>query len=62
MRLPPAIGTVVVAADNDAPGSAADRTLRRAVERFLAEGREVRVARCPAGFKDLNSYLVAEAG
>ncbi len=30
VRLPPAIGTVIIEADNDAPGSPADRTLRRA--------------------------------
>jgi hypothetical protein len=39
VRLPTAIGAVIIAADNDAPGSPADRTLQRAVAHFLAEGR-----------------------
>ncbi|HVC54925.1 MAG TPA: toprim domain-containing protein, partial [Stellaceae bacterium] len=58
VRLPPAIVTIIIAADNDAPGSPADRTLQRAVARFLAEGRDVRIARCPAGVKDLNALLL----
>jgi hypothetical protein len=58
VRLPAAIATVIIAADNDASGSQADRTLRRAVAHFLAEGREVRIARCPAGVKDLNALLL----
>ena len=58
LRLPPAIGTVIVAADSDRPGSQADQALQRAVARFLAEGRQVRIARCPAGFKDLNELLL----
>ncbi|MBV8889010.1 MAG: toprim domain-containing protein [Alphaproteobacteria bacterium] len=62
LRLPAAISTVIIAADSDAPGSPADRTLRRAVDRFLGEGREVRIARVPAGFKDFNEYLLAETG
>lgn len=58
VRLPPAIGTVIIAADNDAPGSPAERTLQRAVAHFLAQGREVRIARCPPGVKDLNALLL----
>ena len=58
VRLPPAIVTIIIAADNDEPGSPADRTLQRAVARFLAEGRDVRIARCPAGVKDLNALLL----
>jgi phage/plasmid primase-like uncharacterized protein len=58
VKLPVAIGTVIIAADNDQPGSQADQTLQRAVARFLAEGREVRIARCPAGVKDLNALLL----
>ena len=58
VRLPPAIGTIIIAADNDAAGSPADRTLQQAVAHFLAEGREVRIARCPAGVKDLNALLL----
>jgi hypothetical protein len=62
VRLPRAIGTIVIAADNDKPGSPAARSLERAVARLLAEGREVRIARCPPGIKDLNALLLAEAG
>jgi hypothetical protein len=61
LRLPPAIGTVVIAADNDPPNSPAELALRRAVARFLGEGRQVRIARCPPGVKDLND-LLREAG
>jgi phage/plasmid primase-like uncharacterized protein len=58
LALPPGIATVIIAADNDAPGSQADRTLERAAARFLAEGRQVRIARCPVGTKDLNELLM----
>lgn len=62
LRLPPAIATIIIAADNDKPGSPADQALQRAVARFLAERREVRIARCPPGVKDLNELLLAESG
>ncbi len=64
LALPAGIGTVIIAADNDAPGSPADQSLQRAVARFLREGRAVRIARCPPGVKDLNALLLAtrEAG
>jgi len=62
VRLPPAIGTVIIAADNDKPGSPADQALQRAVVRFLAEGRQVRIARPPAGIKDLNNALLMGTG
>jgi Toprim domain len=52
------IRKVVIAADSDAPGSPADQALQRAAARFLAEGREVRIARCPPGVKDLNALLL----
>ena len=58
LALHPRIRKVVIAADGDAPGSPADETLQRAVARFLAEGREVRIARCPPGLKDLNALLL----
>jgi Toprim domain len=58
VRLPTAIATLIIAADNDPPGSPAARTLQKAVAHFLAEGREVRIARCPAGVKDLNALLL----
>lgn len=54
--LPPAIGTVVLCADNDAPDSSAARALQRAADRYLAEGRRVRIARSPVG-KDFNDAL-----
>jgi hypothetical protein len=60
LALPAGIAAVIIAADSDAPGSAADRTLRRAVARFRAEGREVLIARCPLGVKDLNALLLAD--
>lgn len=62
LRLPPTIATIIIAADNDAPGSPAARTLERAAARFLAEGRDVRIAHCPAGIKDLNDYLLQGTG
>ena len=58
VKLPPTIGTVIIAADNDVPGSPADQTLQRAIARFLAQGRQVRIARPPAGVKDLNALLL----
>jgi hypothetical protein len=58
VRLPQAIRTLIIAADNDVPGSQADQTLQRAIAHFLAEGREVRIARCPPGVKDLNALLL----
>lgn len=56
LMLPPAIGTVILCADNDAPDSAAARALQRAADRYLAEGRRVRIARPPVG-KDFNDAL-----
>ncbi len=55
--LPPAVETVILCADNDdAANEAAARALQRAIDRFLDEGREVRVARSPVG-KDFNDAL-----
>jgi hypothetical protein len=53
--LPPAVATVILAADNDGANEAAARALQRAVDRFAGEGRTVRVARSPVGkdFADL---------
>ena len=58
VKLPAAIGTVIIAADSDAPGSQADQTLQRAIAHFLAEGRQVRIARPPPEVKDLNALLL----
>ena len=57
--LPPAIATVIIAAQNDPPGSPAVHALDRAVARFLTEGRRVKIARPPPGVKDLNDLLRA---
>lgn len=43
--LPPAIKTVVIAADNDKAGSQAAQALEEAVNAFLDQGRDVRIAR-----------------
>jgi len=56
MALPEAVATVIVGADNDAPGSKAAASLERAVAAFQGQGRSVRVARGPAG-RDLNDLL-----
>jgi hypothetical protein len=57
VELPPAIGTVVLCADNDPGNEDADRALQRAIDRFCTEGRQVRVARPPAEFGDFNDML-----
>ena len=57
IKLPPAIRTVIIGADNDgADNHAAARALQRAIDRFAAEGRAVRIAR-PDGVKDFNDLL-----
>lgn len=56
LMLPPAIGHVTIAADNDAAGSAAAGALDRAVARFINEGRVVAIARCETGH-DINDLL-----
>lgn len=53
--LPPAIATVILAADND-PSPGAQKLLRRAARRFIEQGRLVRIARSPAG-KDFNDLV-----
>lgn len=55
--LPAAIGTVIIAADNDTKEEPR-RMLQRAVNHFIAEGRAVRIARSPIG-KDFNDALRA---
>ena len=57
IRLPQNMRHVVIAADNDAPDSAAGRALQAAVDRFIDEGRDVEVAHSPVG-KDFNDCLV----
>jgi hypothetical protein len=55
--LHPSLRDIIIAADNDQPGSPAAATLDRAVAHFAAESRQVRIARAPAGFKDLNDLM-----
>ena len=60
IELPPAVSSVIIAADNDPPGSPADKALRAAAERFAAQGRTVKIARSPLGEKtDMNDLLRA---
>jgi hypothetical protein len=56
INLPLAIATVVIAADNDPPGSPADNALKAAAARFVAMGKTVRIARSPVG-SDMNDCL-----
>ena len=54
--LPPAVRSVIIAADNDGDNQAAARGPQRAIDRFKVEGRLVRIARSPVG-KDFNDVL-----
>lgn len=54
--LPPAVRTVILAADNDGDNAGAARALQRAVDHFAAEGRIVKIALPPIG-KDFNDTL-----
>lgn len=56
--LPPAIQDVTIAADNDGENAQAQAALGKAVARFQAEGRTVRIARSDVG-KDFNDQLQA---
>jgi hypothetical protein len=58
--LPPAVTTITIAADNDAPDSAAAKVLQRAVDHFAAGGRRVLIARSPR-HGDFNDLLAADA-
>ncbi len=53
VRLPPETRTIIIAADGDEPGLAA---AEEAASRFYREGREVKIARPPAGM-DFNDLL-----
>lgn len=57
--LPPAVTRVILCADNDDENPKATALLDRAAVRFVAEGRDVRIARPPVG-KDFNDTLRAE--
>ncbi len=56
IALPPAIATVILAADNDGAGTAAAEALQRAVDHFARDGRAVRIARSPIG-NDFNDCI-----
>jgi len=58
VMLPDTIASVILAADNDAPGSPAALALQRAVDTHTAAGRDVRIARSPSG-KDFADALAA---
>ena len=61
VELPETVAEVILVADNDGTGSPAERALERAVDVHLAAGRRVRIARPPAGVKDVNELLLREA-
>lgn len=54
--LPKIVSEVIIAADNDAPNSRATAALQKAIDRFISEGRTVKVARSPVGC-DFNDAL-----
>lgn len=54
MCLPPIVSSVIIAADTDAVG---EQAARRAAERFVSEGRQVRIMRPELAFKDWNDQL-----
>jgi putative DNA primase/helicase len=55
LKLPVAVRSVIILADNDDAGN---RTARRNAQRWLREGRIVRIARAPLG-NDFNDTLIA---
>jgi len=57
VALPETIGTVILVADNDRANSAADRALAKAAVEFQGQGRVVKIARPPEGYKDFNELL-----
>jgi len=58
--LPPAVHHVVLAADNDAGNHTAQRALQDAAERFLKQGRTVRIAMPDVPGEDFNDMLMSE--
>ena len=53
VELPDAVREVIIAADNDEPG---EKAALDAAQRFLAEGRRVKIAR-PSKGSDFNDLL-----
>lgn len=62
IALPPAIGTVILCADNDPGNDKAAALLRRAAARYQAEGREVRLAMPAVPGADWNDILQGVEG
>lgn len=60
INLPAACQEIVLAGQNDAPGSPAAQTFLKVVDRFRHQGRRVRVVKPPEGIKDLNDLLRAD--
>jgi putative DNA primase/helicase len=58
--LPPVVRTVIILADHDVNG-AGERAARAATDRWLAEGRRVRLAMPPEPGSDFNDVLVGRA-
>ena len=58
VKLPDAVTSVTIGADADAAG---EQAARSAAERFASQGREVRIIRPRAPFKDFNAELMAAA-
>ena len=60
LMLPVIVRTVVILADNDKNG-AGKRAAHAAAERWLAEGRHVRIAMPPEPGRELNDVLLGRA-
>ncbi|MBB2200468.1 toprim domain-containing protein [Gluconacetobacter tumulisoli] len=60
VTLPPAVRTVIIAADNDAGNPAARRALDGACQWFLSQGRAVRLAMPETEGRDWNDVLQGE--
>jgi putative DNA primase/helicase len=60
LRLPPIVCTVVILADHDRSG-AGERAARTAAQRWLAEGRRVRIAMPPEPGTDMADVLAGRA-
>lgn len=59
VELPRCVKEVIIARDNDALGSDADKAFKKVIAAHRGAGRTVREARAPAPFKDFNDWLVA---
>jgi hypothetical protein len=57
--LPPIVEQVVILADHDASG-AGERAAHKAAQRWLAEGRTVRIAMPPQPDTDFNDILIGK--